>query len=74
MAETFAKKLGDGIVEPYSAGSKPSGTVNPDAVYVMREAGIDISGQSSKGFDDLPPVNFDIAATLGCGDTCPTLP
>jgi arsenate reductase len=74
MAEGFARQLGRGILEVYSAGSKPSGIVNPDAIKAMREAGIDISRQQSKGFNDLPVKEFDHVVTLGCRDTCPFIP
>jgi len=74
MAEGWARHLGKGEIEAYSAGSKPSGTVNPDAVKVMAEAGIDISGQPSKGFLDLPVKEFDYVVTMGCKDVCPFAP
>jgi glutathione/glutaredoxin type arsenate reductase len=74
MAEGFARHLGKGLVEAYSAGSRPSGKVNPDAVAVMKESGIDISSQTSKGFGDVLGVSFDYAITLGCKDTCPFVP
>lgn len=74
MAEGFAREYGAGIVEAYSAGTQPSGTVDPRAVEVMHEAGIDISGQGSKGFADLPAKEFDIVIGMGCGDTCPLVP
>jgi arsenate reductase len=53
MAEGFAKKLGQGKIEAKSAGSNPSGKVEGMAIKVMKEKGIDISVQRSKGFDDL---------------------
>jgi len=74
MAEGWARHLGKGALEAYSAGSKPSGTVNPDAVKVMAEAGVDISGQGSKGFFDLPVKEFDHVVTMGCKDVCPFVP
>ena len=74
MAEGFAREFGKGVVETYSAGSKPSGKVNPLAIEVMREAGIDISGNLSKGFKELPVKNFDYVITLGCQDICPFFP
>ena len=74
IAEGFAKKYGGDKVEVYSAGSKPSGLVNPDAVEVMKEAGIDISGQASKGFERLPYNKFDLIVTMGCQDVCPFFP
>jgi len=74
IAEGFARKFGGDKVEAFSAGSKPSGIVNPDAIKVMREAGIDISGHKSKGFSQLPYNKFDYIVTMGCQDTCPYFP
>jgi arsenate reductase len=74
MAEGFAKKLGQGKIEAYSAGSYPSGKVDEMAIRVMKEKGIDISGQKSKGFSDLEEKNFDYVITMGCGDVCPFVP
>ena len=74
MAEGFAKGLGKGIIEAHSAGSRPSGKVNPLAIELMKDVGIDISKAVSKGFDDLPIKDFDLAVTLGCKDTCPFVP
>ena len=71
MAEAFARMLGDGVVEAYSAGSRPSGVVNPKAVEAMRELGYDLTARGSKSLDDLPAVEFDFVATMGCGDACP---
>ncbi len=71
IAEGFAKSIGRDVLEAYSAGSKPSGKVNPTAVEVMREIGIDIAGQKSKGFLELPVKKFDYVITLGCKDICP---
>ena len=70
MAEAFARMLG---VEAYSAGSRPSGRVNPKAVAAMRELDYDLTTHESKGLDDLPAVPFDAAVTMGCGDQCPNL-
>ena len=66
--------LGGDKVEAFSAGSKPSGIVNPDAIAVMKETGIDISKQSSKGFADLPVQDYDYVITMGCLDICPFFP
>ena len=74
MAEGFARRRGRGILEAYSAGSKPSGVINPLAIEVMRESGIDISAQASKGFDALNARSFDYVVTLGCHDVCPFVP
>jgi protein-tyrosine-phosphatase len=71
MAEAFARLLGGPAVEAYSAGSRPSGVVNPKAVASMGELGYDLSSHRSKSLDDLPDVPFDFVATMGCGDACP---
>ena len=71
MAEAFARLLGGETVEAYSAGSRPSGVVNPKAVEAMRELGYDLSAHGSKSLDELPEVTFDFVATMGCGDACP---
>ena len=73
MAEAFARKLGGASVEAWSAGSKPSGRVNPKAIEAMRERGYDLSTHGSKSLDELPAVEFDAAVTMGCGDACPNV-
>ena len=74
MAEGFARFFADDKVAVFSAGSNPSGIVDPVAVKVMSEEGIDINAQLSKGFKDLPINKFDYVVTLGCGDVCPFIP
>ena len=74
MAEGFAAHFGKNVLKAYSAGSKPSGIINPIAIKVMKEAGIDISSQPSKGFNDLAVKEFDRVITMGCGDACPIVP
>lgn len=74
MAQAFACIHGGEQVEAYSAGSRPSGKVNPKAVAAMKELGYDLSDHESKSLDDLPPVEFDAAVTMGCGDACPNTP
>jgi arsenate reductase (thioredoxin) len=74
MADGFAHQLGHGRVTTYSAGSRPSGQVNLRAIEFMREKGIDLTRQRSKGLDDLPRVHWDYLVTMGCGDACPSLP
>ncbi len=73
MAEAFARMYGAGQVEAFSAGSRPSGRVNPKAVEAMRELGYDLTRHRSKGLTDLPDGDFDAAVTMGCGDGCPAL-
>lgn len=63
IAEGWARNLKGDVIEPYSAGLRPIG-VNPRAIKVMAEAGIDISAQTSKHIDELPGINFDYVITL----------
>lgn len=75
MAEGFARSLGQGRIEAYSAGVEPT-RLNPHAVAVMREKGIDISGQRSKVFDEELARQMDVVITV-CGNAderCPILP
>lgn len=75
MAEGFARKLGRGLIEPYSAGLIAAG-VNNRAVRVMKEAGIDISGQKSEEINEALLRSMDIIITL-CGnaeESCPYTP
>jgi len=74
MAEGFARLHGVGKVEAFSAGSRPSGKINETAVAVMKEKGVDLGLQNSKGLDGLPPGKFAAVVTMGCGDACPHLP
>src|SRR4051812_16840321 len=71
MAEAFARMLGG--VEAFSAGSKPSGKINPKAIEAMKELGYDLTAHNSKSLDDLSSKLFDVAVTMGCGDQCPNL-
>ncbi len=75
MAEGWARALKADSIEAWSAGIDP-GEVNPMAVKVMKEAGVDISGQKSKHVESLMHIPFDVVITL-CGDardTCPIFP
>jgi protein-tyrosine-phosphatase len=71
MAEAFARIHGSELVEAYSAGSRPSGTINPRAVKSMLELGYDLSTHTSKSLLDIPEIEYDFVATMGCGDECP---
>ena len=74
MAEGFARLHGAGTVDAFSAGSRPSGKVNETAAALMKEKGVDLGLQRSKGLADLPEGRFDAVVTMGCGDACPHLP
>ena len=73
MAEAFARMLGGGVVEALSAGSKPSGRINPKAVRFMAELGYDLTTHESKSLDQATG-EFDAVITMGCGDNCPWIP
>lgn len=74
MAEAFARIHGGGSVEAHSAGSKPSGVINPKAIAGMAELGYDLSTHRSKSLDDIAGLEFDAVVTMGCGDSCPWVP
>ena len=75
MSQAFAKILGGENVEAYSAGSKPSGIVNPKAIAAMKELGYDLSKHDSKSLKDVEEyAPFDAVVTMGCGDACPWMP
>lgn len=73
MAQAFAN-MHTGV-EAYSAGSKPSGVVNPKAVKAMSGLGYDLSTHVSKSLDEVKEyAPFDAVVTMGCGDACPWMP
>ena len=71
IAEAFARIHGGENVEAFSAGSRPSGKVNPKAIATMKEIGYDLSAHGSKSLDEVPQQTYDFVATMGCGDECP---
>jgi arsenate reductase len=75
MAEGWARHLKGEALEAYSAGMETHG-MNPHAIEVMREAGVDISRQHSKTPAELGPIPYDVVVTV-CGhadEHCPTFP
>lgn len=75
MSQAFANMLGGENVEAYSAGSKPSGIVNPKAITAMKELGYDLSTHDSKSLEEVKAfAPFDVVVTMGCGDACPWMP
>jgi arsenate reductase (thioredoxin) len=71
MAEAFARIHGAGKVEAHSAGSRPSGRVNPKAIEAMKEIGYDLTAHTSKGLEAFNGKELEVAVTMGCGDECP---
>lgn len=75
MSQAFARIVGGENVEAYSAGSKPSGIVNPKAIAAMKELGYDLSSHDSKSLAEVEQyAPFDAVVTMGCGDACPWMP
>ena len=75
MAEGLLRALGGGNVQVFSAGTVAT-SVRPEAIAVMHELGIDISGQTSKALDEFTGSNFDEVVTVcdDANDTCPVFP
>jgi arsenate reductase (thioredoxin) len=67
IAQALARKLG---IDAESAGSRPSGKVNPKALQLMPE----LASHKSKAISDVPAEGWDYVVTMGCGDACPYVP
>ncbi|MDE3250740.1 MAG: arsenate reductase ArsC [Bacteroidota bacterium] len=75
MSQAFARIYGGDQVEAYSAGSRPSGVVNPKAIMAMKELGYDLTTHDSKSLEEVKQfAPFDAVVTMGCGDACPWMP
>ena len=74
MAAGFMRHLGAGRVMVYSAGSEPANSINPSAVAVMKEVGIDITSAQPQLWTMEMLEAVDVVVTMGCGDACPFLP
>ncbi len=75
MSQAFAIINCGNEFEAFSAGSKPSGIVNPKAIAAMKELGYDLSTHDSKSLDEVKAyAPFDAVVTMGCGDACPWMP
>jgi len=75
MAEGWARHLKGDAIEPFSAGIEKHG-MNPHAMKVMAEAGVDLSKHFSKTLEDIGPIHFDYVVTV-CGhanEHCPIFP
>ena len=73
MAEAFARIHGTDLLEVFSAGSQPSGSVHSRAIQLMAEIGYDLTVHRSQGLDEMPSVMFDTVVTMGCGEACPNI-
>ena len=75
MAQAFATIHGKDSIEAFSAGSNPSGKINPKAVAAMKELNYDLSTHASKSLNEVEAfAPFDAVVTMGCGDACPWMP
>ena len=74
MAAGWARQLAGDRIELFSGGSDPAGEVNPSAVAVMAEAGVDISTEYPQPWTDEIVRAADVVVTMGCGDACPVFP
>ena len=74
MAAGYMRSLSGGKVEVLSAGSAPKDSINPQAIEVMKEEGIDIASEQPKILTTDAVVASDVVITMGCGDTCPFYP
>ena len=75
MAEGWARALHADRIDAYSAGTTP-GSIDPRAVQVMREAGIELTAQRSKSIDELTGLEFDLVVSVcdRAKEACPTFP
>ncbi|MBM3815785.1 MAG: arsenate reductase ArsC [Actinobacteria bacterium] len=74
MAAGWLRHLTKGSVDVYSGGSAPASALNPTAVEVMREVGINIATSAPRAFTVSDVKVADVVITMGCGDTCPIFP
>ena len=74
MAAGWLRHLGGDRVQVFSGGSNPGDALNPDAVAVMAEVGIDIAGEQPQRWTDEGVRAADVIVSMGCGDTCPVYP
>ena len=74
MAAGYMRELSGGKVEVLSAGSAPKDSINPQAIAVMAEEGLDIASQQPKILTTEAVLESDAVVTMGCGDACPFYP
>jgi arsenate reductase (thioredoxin) len=74
MAAAWTRHLGGEAVQVLSGGSEPADAINPAAVAVMGEVGIDLTGQQPRRWTEADLEATDVVVTMGCGDTCPVVP
>ena len=73
LAEAISNHLFSSHLKAFSAGSRPSGEVNPKAIASLKRIGIEHKGKS-KSVDEIKGSGFDFVVGMGCGDECPNIP
>ena len=73
IAEALAKNISKGKIDCYSAGSKPSGVVNPMAMKLLHSQGVHLTDHKSKHLSEFEGVKIDYLVLMGCGEECPNL-
>ena len=73
-AKVLMDHYGHGQVDVRSAGSEPARELNPSVVAVLKERGLDPSGEFPKPITEDAAKAADVVVTMGCGDTCPLYP
>jgi arsenate reductase len=74
MAAGYLRALAGDRVRVLSAGSEPKDQINPVAIALMAEEGIDIASNQPKILTTEAVKDSDVVITMGCGDTCPIFP
>ena len=75
MAQAFATMYGHDKIQAFSAGSHPSGKINPRAIAAMSELNYDLTTHTSKNVEEVKSeAPFDVVVSMGCGDACPWMP
>ena len=73
IAEALAKKISPHKFDFYSAGSKPSGIINPMVIKLLKSQGVYLTDQRSKDISEFINIKIDYLILMGCGDECPNL-
>ena len=73
IAEALAKNISNGKIDSYSAGSKPSGVVNPMAIKLLHSQGVHLKDHKSKHISEFTNIKIDYLILMGCGDQCPNI-
>ena len=73
IAEAFAKKISPHKFDFYSAGSKPSGIINPLAIKLLKSQGVYLTDHRSKDVSEFINIKIDYLILMGCGDQCPNI-